>query len=334
MKTTREGRRFLLATALIAVAAVNTGNNLIYLIFSLMLSFVLLAVVMLRINLSGIALAVSIDHPVFAGEQTCAFFTILNRKKLIPKYSLRVIAPGTSSPVYCAFIPQKDSVKKEIKIIFDKRGLYTYGDFFIQSGFPFILFEKSTALKVSGEVLVYPSLMDVEQVIPDITGQEGFSIRMTTGTGNDVHSIREFRYGDDWRNMHWKASAKASSLMVKEYSLTDIRKITLIIDNLQPSQEEVFEKTLSLAGSLARYFLDSGYFVRVLSCKKVIPFGNGGEHLFKVLDILALLQEEDIPDSPLSHDIEGYTILLLKSGSSSFRKYIMSADMVIYAGSL
>ena len=58
MKITREGKRFILTTVLIGVAALNTGNNLIYLIFSLMLSFIALAIVLLRINLSGITLEV------------------------------------------------------------------------------------------------------------------------------------------------------------------------------------------------------------------------------------------------------------------------------------
>jgi uncharacterized protein (DUF58 family) len=334
MKITREGKRFILAVVLIAVAAVNTGNNLIYLIFSLMLSFILLAVVLLRMNLSRVSLKASIDHPVFAGEQTYVSFTIKNSKKLLPAYSIRVTASGAVHPAYCAYIAPKDSVKKEIKITFKNRGLYSYGKFFLRSGFPFILFEKSTAVKVSGEVLVYPALMDVEQIITDISGLEGTGIAKTTGIGNEIHSIREFRYGDDWRNIHWKASAKTSNIMVKEFALTDIRKITIIIDNLLPSRRGVFEKTLSLGGSLAQYFLDAGYFVRMLSCKKVIPFGTGGEHLLKVLDILALLQEEDALDCPVSHDSEGYTILLLKSGNSSFSKYSSSADMVIYADSL
>jgi uncharacterized protein (DUF58 family) len=334
MKITREGKRFILATVLIAVAAVNTGNNLIYLIFSLMLSFILLAFVLLRINLTGISLGVSLEHPVFAGEQTSALFAIQNRKKLIPAYSVHIATAGVSSPVYVVFIAQQDSVQRKVRMTFAKRGLYSYGDFTVRSGFPFILFEKSAAVNVSGEVLVYPALMDVERIVPDIAGREGIGTAKAKGTGDEIHSVREFRYGDDWRKIHWKASAKASSLMVKEYAFADIRKITVVIDNLLPAGEAVFEKTLSLAGSLALYFLDAGYFLRVLSCKKVIPFGTGGEHLLKVLDILALMQEEDALDCPMAHDIEGYTILILKSESSSFSKYITSADMVMYADSL
>ena len=334
MKITREGKRFILAAVLIAVAAVNTGNNLIYLILSLMLSFVLLSIMVLRTNLSGISLGISLDQPVFAGEQTTALFTIENRKKLIPAYSVHITAAGVSSPLYVVFIAQQNSVQKQVRMTFAKRGLYSYGDFTVRSGFPFILFEKSSTMKVSGEVLVYPALMEVERLVSDIRGREGIGTAVTTGTGDEIHSLRDFRYGDDWRKIHWKASAKASNLMVKEYALADIRKITIILDNLLPAEETLFEKNLSLAGSLVRYFLDDGYFVRVLSCKKVIPFGSGEEHFFKVLDILALMREENAFDCPLSEDREGYTILLLKSGRSSFNQYVSSADMVMYADSL
>ena len=334
MKITREGKRFILATVLIGVAAINTGNNLIYLIFSLMLSFILLAIALLRTNLSGISLEVSLNHPVFAGEQSCALFTIRNRKKRIPAYSIRITAPGVSSPVYFTFVPPQGFAREEVKITFSKRGMYSFGHFFTRSGFPFILFEKSVKIEVSGKALVYPALIDVEQVISDISGREGPGRERALGTGQEIHAIREFRYGDDWRNIHWKATAKASSLMVKEYAVTEIRKVTLIIDNLLPAEETNFEKTLSLAGSLAHYFLGAGYFVRVISCKKVIPFGAGDEHLYKTLDVLALMQEEDALDCPVSHDDEGYTILLLKSGSSAFNRFIAAADVVMYARSL
>lgn len=334
VKITKEGKRFLLATLLIAVAAVNTGNNLIYLICSLMLSFLVLSVVILRINLAGISLRVSVDHPVFSGEQTAAHFEMRNSNRLVPAYSLHITAPDLSSPLYLLYSAPQDRVKAQARISFRKRGLCTFGDFTVRSGFPFILFEKSSTVTVSGEVLVYPARMDVEELVPEIAGQEGSGAGKTTGSGDEIHSLREFRYGDDWRKIHWKASAKTSGLMVKEYALTDIRKITIILDNLLPAEEAVFEKNLSLAGSLARYFLDDGYFVRVLSCKKVVPFGSGDEHLFKVLDILALLQEEQAFDCPLSDDREGYTILLLKSARSSFYQYVSSADLVMYADSL
>ena len=51
---TREGRRFLIAVVLIGFAALNTGNNLIYLIFSMVLSISLISFPVALINLKGL----------------------------------------------------------------------------------------------------------------------------------------------------------------------------------------------------------------------------------------------------------------------------------------
>jgi uncharacterized protein (DUF58 family) len=334
MKFTWEGKRFLFATFLIAVTAVNTGNNLIYLIFSLMLSIIFLAALFLRVNLSGLSLRASTDHPVFAGEQTCILFKIRNSKKILPSYSVYLTAQNASSPVYCSLIAPKSSKIKKIEITFKKRGIYSYGIFSVRSGFPFIVFEKQAPIPVSGEVLVYPALVNIDKFITDLSGQNDNGSGRPACSGNEIHSIREFRYGDDRRNIHWKATAKASNLMVKEFSLADTRNATIIIDNLLPEEGEVFEKIISAAASAARYFIDAGYLVRVLSCKKTVSFGSGGEHLLNILDMLALIHEEDAVEFPMTQGIEGCTILLLKSGSSGFSRYIPISDKVIYAESL
>jgi uncharacterized protein (DUF58 family) len=334
MKTTPEGKRFLLATFLITVAAVNTGNNLIYLILSLMLSFILLSIVLLKINLSGLSLEVSINPPVFAGENTFATFYITNNKRFIPTYSVNVLTAGTVSPAYCVLIPSLSTVKKEIKIKFERRGLHSCEDFHIQSGFPFILFSKQMSLKVSADVLVYPALLDVENIISEVSGHTEEEQMSMIGQGDEIYSIRDFRYGDDLRKIHWKASAKASSLQVKEYSELEFKKVSIIIDNIKPSDNEMFEKVVSMTGSICRYFLKRGYLVRVLSCKKVIPFGAGDEHLFRILDVLAVIKEDDKWDCPILYDREGFFMMILKSQNSVLNRYGTSCDMVIYADTL
>ena len=95
MRPTREGKRFLLATALIAVAAYNTGNNLIYLILSMMLSILMLSVVMLILNLRGLGMRVSVEQSVFANTDSVIRFTMSNSKKVLPSYSIRVHLPAS-----------------------------------------------------------------------------------------------------------------------------------------------------------------------------------------------------------------------------------------------
>jgi uncharacterized protein (DUF58 family) len=331
MRLTKEGTRFILTTVLIAVAAVNTGNNLIYLILSLMLSLMLLAVVMLRMNLSNVTLSASMNPPVFAGEPTPAILRLGNDGRLMSSYSVAVSTPSARSPVYFGHVPKQSFLKKGIKLKFNKRGIYGYGAFKIRSSFPFILLEKSVNVRVSGDIVVYPALRDVEGIISDVYGKDSFDLMRAESRGEEVYSIREFRYGDDWRNIHWKASAKASKLLTKEFMSTEMRKVTVIIDNILPSGSELFEKAVSLAGSLCRYFLDRGYLVRVLTCKKVIPYGSGNEQLFRILDILAILKEEDVRDCSITYHSDGFTVLVLKSGDSAMKRVSPSCDMVIYA---
>jgi|OpeIllAssembly_1097287.scaffolds.fasta_scaffold56573_2 uncharacterized protein (DUF58 family) len=332
MKLTREGKRFLLATALIAVAAFNTGNNLIYLILSLMFSFIASSYGILKMNLSGLLLEVLVSGPVFAGEPARAELLIYNRKK-IPAYSLNLSAADVAAKIYCSHVPSRGAVKEEMTLVFNKRGLYGYRNFFIQSGFPFILFQKSIAVEVSGNVLVYPQLLDIDGLIDDITAREDHGEKAVRNSGDDVSALREYQYGDDRRDIHWKASARWSSLIVKEYAGHLSRRVTIIMDNGMPRQaEQHFEKAVAVAASLTNHYIGRGYLVRLLSCRKVVPFGSGQGHLFSILDILALMREEECGDDSLMFSRgEGFSVTVLRSPHSTPALQAGAGGMVVYA---
>jgi uncharacterized protein (DUF58 family) len=339
MRATREGKRFGLATLLIMAASFNTGNNLIYLILALMLSLILLSVVILKINLSGLSLGVSPLSPVFAGEEAAFSITLKNGKRFVPSYSLNVQTKDMDSRTYYPLVPPGDEGTKTMPILFPRRGLYGHGDFIVSSGFPFILCTGSNKIKVSGEVLVYPALLDVEEALAEIQGFEEDEAVRTAGSGEEIYSLRGFRYGDDLRQIHWKASAKVSDLMVKEYAEYESKKATIILDNLKTGDirggnEEVFERAVSLAASLAKFFIDRGHFVRVVSCRKVIPFGTGDGHLCKIFDILATVSEEGVWESPLPGEDEGSIITVLKTSRSPLQGLSAAGDFVVHAETL
>jgi len=335
MKLSREGKRFVLATLLIAVAAFNTGNNLIYLILSMMLSILLLSVLLLRINMKALILTIAQSQPIFANSPSSIDVTVLNRKKL-SAYSLRVsLSDKNKGTVHFPEIPGSSEISETVPVVYNRRGIYGYGDVFIESGFPFIFFLKRLLCKVGNQVIVYPEIKDVAEVIPD-TAMEGYALPTGIRRGEDLSTIREFRYGDDWRRVHWKASAKSAKLMVAEYSSEEPRKLTLILDNLMPYEPESFEKAVSLAASVSDRCLKEGFFVRLLTCKKVIPFGSGSEHLFKILDALALVEGQASWECPLSfgEEPQGIVMLILASEHSRMNRLIPVSDMVIYATNL
>lgn len=334
MKVTGEGKRFIVAASLIAVAAVNTGNNLIYLILSMMLSLLILAVLLLKINLSGLSAEVFSKPPVFAGEETVLNLHIGNDKRFVKTYSVNCFVTGVQAPVYIADVLPRKGVERTVAAKFQRRGLYRYGTLRIRSGFPFIFFYRESMVKASGEVLVYPGLCDVSDHLGPLTGKGIMAAHILSGSGDEMYSLREFRCGDDWRRIHWKVSAKTGALFVKEYADQDSTKMTIILDNLLPAGGDLFEKAVSLSGSLARHFLERGFFVRLISCKKIIPFGKGREHLLKILDILAVIREEDGWDSPGRDEKDGATVLVLKSRATMRGPDRGVDDMVVYADSV
>ncbi len=331
MKSTREGKRFAIASALIAVAALNTGNNLIYLIFSLMLSFLALSVLLLKANLSGLSLAVKSAPVLFAGQEASLKLLLNNHKRLLSSYSVECLLPGVLTPVYFAMAPPLRSVEREATVKFERRGVYSYANFQSRSGFPFILFKGARSLKATGEVLVYPALMQVEGLMEGVRGIEGTDVFRLSSSGDDIYSLREFRDGDDRRRIHWKASAKTGDLLVKEYADYEATSVSVVLNNLLPEGGELFEKAVSLAASFAKEFLERGYSVRVVTCRRTIPFGSGDEHLFRILDILALITEEDGCNDPLEDAGDGYYLHILKSRRSPRFYCPARGGKVVYA---
>ncbi len=330
VEVTREGKRFLIAAFLIAVAAFNTGNNLIYLILSLMLSFLVLSVALAWLNLFGLSLNVGGGGAVFAGEEASLSLLLKNNKSLVPSYSVKCLVSGSLVPAYYDEIPALKGVERDIRITFAKRGLYRYGDFRIGSGFPFILINAQKNIYVSVSLLVYPALMDVSANMDQIVASGAAAAPGPADAGDDLYALRKFREGDDWRRIHWKASAKRQAYLVKEYAEFRGLKVTIVLDNRLPEGGALFEKAVSLAASLAKDFIDRGYYVSVVTCKEEVPFGNGAEHLFKILDVLAVIAEEDDCGDKLEEGDEGLLVVVLKS-RGTLREYALAGGLVFYA---
>jgi uncharacterized protein (DUF58 family) len=337
MNVSREGKRFILATLLTALAAFNTGNNLIYLISSMMFSILVISVAVLKMNLKGLTLRVSPEYPVFAKVPAVLEIAVTNKKRNLPSYSVKVSLPeALAGESYFPGIPAQSELSQTVRVVYKKRGVYGFGDFYLSSSFPFIFLTQKISSTVREKVIVYPEITEVDASVTDLT-KEGDALSYSgTRRGEEFSFIREFRYGDDRRNIHWKSSAKTTRLMVREYAVEEPKKLTVILDNLMPPDDRVFENAVSLAASLADRFLREGFYVRLFTCRKVVPFGSGSPHLFKILDILAEIKGHHSWECPLSSEAgtEGLLILILCSEGSPLQRFVSLSDKVIYAAAL
>ncbi len=334
MRLTGEGKRLVIATVLISLTALNTGNNLIYLILALLLSIIFISIVILMNNMKNLVLNVIQNRPIFANTPSEILLRLKNMKRFYAR-SIKVISTGgmQENAYFQEISPYKES-SISVNVIFEKRGLYRYGDFYLESGYPFIFFKRTILCNVKGEIIVYPEIKEQSKFLQSYIKEGQNSISQRMGEGEDFSMVREFRYGDDSRKIHWKASAKTEKLLVMEYDASEVKKLTIILDNLNVSDKDDFEKAVSLAASLADYYITQGYYVRLLSCGKVVPFGAGQEQLYKILDVLAVIESKELWECPITFYSDGITLLILNSYASSMNKFISSADMVFYASDL
>jgi len=335
MRPTNEGYRFLIGTFLIGLAALNTGNNLLYLIFGLMLSILAISYAMLRINLSGLTMSIDMSREVYAGQSAALLITVRNSKRRFDSYSLRVALPkGLAGAGFIKHVPAAGQSSEHVEVVFRRRGVYRYGDFVITTSYPFIFFTRSIKVRMEGEVVVYPQLMEVDMAALSAVGR-GQNMSLRTGRSEELLRIRQYREGDDTKSIHWKASARTGRLMVKEFAETEPRAVMIVLDDTGEFSLIAFEKAVSYAASLAVALAGQGYYVGLHTSGRTVKYGNERQHLVKILDELALVKESpSVGALPVDIAQDGMVVLVSKSLRSPLLAGGLETDMVIDASAL
>jgi uncharacterized protein (DUF58 family) len=96
------GIAYVVAVLLIGVAALNTGNNLLYVIVAAMLAAILVSGLASAVVLRGLELDVRLPDQVFAGGPAPAKILVRNRRRWLPSFSITVIPLGTDKERFSA----------------------------------------------------------------------------------------------------------------------------------------------------------------------------------------------------------------------------------------
>lgn len=240
------GLPFFSALLILGLAAITSGNNLLYLIVSGLLAALVVSGLAAALNLSGMVLRFRLPPEIFAGVPVPVEFTLTNAKSLWPAYSLTVSAASRQAPpagakaaagieaemrpVYFAYLRRRASVAASSQIQFPRRGRYTTASFLLTTRFPFGLLNQRRRFQASHEepqMLVYPA----PRLPPPLAWAAAMAgaqaQRVARGDGADLYRIREHRPGDGARQVHWKISARLGELRVREFSEENATRLRL-----------------------------------------------------------------------------------------------------------
>lgn len=321
-RTTTEGKFFILGTFVIGFAAYNTGTNLLYMIFSMMLSLIIVSALMSRSTMTGLQVERLVPGQIVAGEEALIHLTLRNTKRWFPSLSLRavdVLASGKVMGVaYVVRIPPRGAVATTYRAVFPRRGLYAFDRLVVLTRYPFGFTEKSLAIRLPQETLVYPALHQLSAEFTEAQLDLGEIETGRRGPGTSLLGMRAYTEGDPARHIHWKVSAKAREVVVREFEREEKKRVTLHLDNAAPAAgpelEEAFEWAVTFTASLAKFLIDRDYQVQLITHQGRVPFGGGAAHLQRLLRSLAIVEmlDREVPALPFhpAHAADSTTIAI------------------------
>ena len=120
-----------------------------------------------------------------------------------------------------------------------RRGRYRFGPAQLTARFPLGIVERGLVFPLPGEILVYPRLgrlsarwMREHFLATDLVERR----ELRQGAFDDeFHRIREFRWGDNPRAIHWRTSARHNALMVREYHQSRDLNLMVLCDLWLPA---------------------------------------------------------------------------------------------------
>ena len=311
----RAGVVYLAAVFVLILAAVNTGNNLLFLVLGCLLAGILISGVLSRVVLTGIELRFDLPEHIFAEQPVLAQMELRNEKEIWPSLSLSVVAEKKNGaaailprPVFFPHIPRRSAARQRVETVFPRRGVYRQDVFGIRTRFPFGFLEKTRRVESNIEITVYPRIEPAEQfydVLPLLSGEMASYFR---GRGHELHSLRDYVPTDSARLVDWKVTARAGRLTVREFAREDERRVMLVLDpfigpctepppaeaaeRAAPEHLEQFERAVSMAAAIAWHFHEMNSVMQFRTDHFATAMAPAGETIYAALRELALVQPD------------------------------------------
>ena len=318
VRITRVGVWYLVVVFVVAVAAINTGNNALFLVLGGTLALLVASGLISRRNLRRLDLELGRVGEVYARRPFSVPIRLVNRDRWMARRYLEIGAGAEAEPLIVPFVPRASTHRDRLAFCFRRRGNHALPGFRVLSIFPLGLFQKAMRHHRQLEVLVYPEILPLDSDSLFALGRTGEEPSPKVGQGHDLYAMRHFRTGDDPRGIHWKRTARTGELIYMEREADEGKRLLILLDNAvapltDEAAEERFERLVSEAASAGLEFLERGFEVALSTRTTSVPFGRGAMHRRRLLEVLALLPAVPFDAAPLEASTTGTPELRLDS---------------------
>jgi uncharacterized protein (DUF58 family) len=286
---TSGGLVFTLGALAIGFAAMNTGNNLLYLLLGGMLGFIIVSGWLSEQVIRGLHVRRRLPRAVTVGHELRIAYVVTNRHRALPSLAVEIGEAGLPGRAFVAHVRAGGSARTRSLNSFVRRGVYPLETVTLSTSFPFGMFRKERDLALPGEIVVWPR-SDRPVPTPLAGGgrraAQALARHGMRGHRGEYRSLRTYRPDDDSRDIHWRSSARLRDPVVREYE-RDSSECRWICLDLSHEPGDAAEAAVEVAASLAAQAVAENRPFGLVAGESKVGRGEGPGQLERVLDVLA-----------------------------------------------
>jgi uncharacterized protein (DUF58 family) len=284
----------------IGTAAYNSSSNILFITLSLLLACLILSGVLSWLNLRRVQWRLQLMPPLRAGHDTVVGLEVRNRKRFLATYGLwfEFAARPLEDPASQRAESTLTARGSEVRAVFaradaaetrgrlalstrldpggetrlewvikpEQRGRLRVDLVSVGSLFPFGFLRKDIGTEVMAEAVVWPAPVEYRRHVAAVARRSIGGERVArAGVGGDLLALRRYTSGDSHRLIHWKASARTGTLLVRQMAAETAEGYSLWLrtDAGIWSRFEQFELLIGLAATLAEDLFRAGRLLSV-----------------------------------------------------------------------
>lgn len=311
---------YIALTLFVALAAMNSGHNLLYWVFGILTAALLISGVYSGAMMMRLSIRRIIPAHATAGEPIVIRYSVRNRSRFYPAFSLHFeeVAAAARGPrrakpsavsAWVMHLGPRETVHGESAVTPSERGEIRFGELSVWSSFPFGFLRKSITTDQPQRLLVYPKMYPLRRrILESITPQAAIGMNVTqhAGAGDDYYGLREYRPGESMRRIAWKRTAGREELVCIEHTRPNPPRLRVLLNltasKMSPAterspeaQRSLEEDAISLAASIIHEADQTGYEIGLVILgidHEPIPIRRAYWHRHRLLAALAEIDLE------------------------------------------
>jgi len=254
------------------------------------------------------------EHPPSLATPSEVALTIDNFSSAAIRCALVDETPASfraAPPALTLMVPAGQQAAGRYKILPRERGDVRLGRLYLRYQSKLGFAERWAAVEISQNVRVLPDLEQARQQALYLIRSRQVEMekrrRRQRGRGREFESLREYRAGDEFRDICWTATARRHQLTTRIFEIERSQPVWIVLDAGRLSRAEVRQEhgdlllakldyAVNAAVSLAQVAIQCGDRVGLLAYGRAIQHnvaaGRGPQHLRNIVDCLALVKGE------------------------------------------